>query len=116
MEISKAIEILRVLENGADPFTGKVFPDNTVYRHPEIVRALNLALSGLALTLRRAKRKRELPDFAGHHWSADEDGKLAKEFESGKTVKDICTGHKRTSGAILSRLIRSGRIRPGGPT
>ena len=37
-------------------------------------------------------------------WTKEEDQRLTRDFEEGKTVKELSEIHKRTQGAIRSRL------------
>ena len=113
MEISLAIEILKALENGADPFTGEVFPENTIYQNPDIVRALSLAVNAMEISQRKVKRLPPLPEFAGRPWSPEEEGRLIQEFDRGMRVRELMIEHKRTRGAIQARLMRLGKIKAG---
>jgi hypothetical protein len=47
METDRATEILRLLGEGIDPFTGEIFPQNSPYQHPDTVRALFKAIDAL---------------------------------------------------------------------
>ena len=47
MEIKRAAELLRGLADGRDPITGARLPDESVYNHPEIIRALHCVLQEL---------------------------------------------------------------------
>ena len=42
---------------------------------------------------------------AGSPWKPEEELKLIKRFNSGKTVEEISKKHKRTEGAIIARLV-----------
>lgn len=48
MEPSRAIEIVQSLADGVDPFTDERFPASSPYQQADTVRALHLALEGLA--------------------------------------------------------------------
>jgi hypothetical protein len=43
-------------------------------------------------------------------WTNEEDRQLIRERENGKTIREISELHKRTQGAIRSRLKKLGRI------
>ncbi len=43
-------------------------------------------------------------------WTIDEDTKLKEEYQSGMSIKQIATNHRRKSGAITSRLKKLGLI------
>ncbi len=114
MEVSKALEIVRALADGTDPYTGEVYPAESPYQNAETVRALFTAIDALERAERRRKRKRELPERAGEPWDDEEDSVLIKRFEEDVGVKEIAVEHKRTEGAIRSRLEKLGKIPPGG--
>jgi len=110
MEISKALEIIRALADGVDPYTGEVYPANSPYQNPETVRALFTAINALERAQKRQKRKRALPDRAGDSWDDGENSLLIKEFEEGIPINEIASEHKRTEGAIRARLEKLGKI------
>ena len=114
MEVSRALEIVRALADGTDPYTGEVYPADSPYQNAETVRALFTAIDALEKTERRRKRKRDLPERAGEPWDDEEDSVLIKRFEEDVGVKEIAVEHKRTEGAIRSRLKKLGKVpRPG---
>ena len=43
-------------------------------------------------------------------WTKEEDRQLIREYESGKTTKELSEIHKRTKGAVRSRLKKLGQI------
>lgn len=110
MEISKALEIIKALSDGVDPFTGEIFPPDSPYQHPETVRALFKALDALERMQQREKRQKSLPENAGKPWSEEEDKLLMDQFDKGVSLKELSRNHERTEGAIKSRLIKLGRI------
>ena len=112
MEISEALQIIHALADGIDPFTGEQFPLESPYQHPQTVRALFKAIDALELQQQRENREKSLPANAGMPWSKAEDTKLIKAFDDGMTIKDLAERHKRTTGAIQSRLLKLGKIEP----
>jgi hypothetical protein len=110
MEINKALEIIKVLSEGVDPYTGEVFPPDSPYQHPDIVRALFKAVSALEYLREKNKRQKTLPEHAGKPWSAEEDNLLINRFDKGISIKELSKVHKRTEGAIKSRLVKLGKI------
>lgn len=46
--------------------------------------------------------------LAGSPWSAEEDSQLKREFYAGDKIKDIAAKHKRSVGAIRSRILKLG--------
>lgn len=110
MEISKALEIIRALADGIDPYTGEVYSANSPYQNPETARALFTAINALERAQKRKNRKRVLPDRAGKTWDDEENSLLIKKFEEGIPISEIAVEHKRTEGAIRSRLEKLGKI------
>lgn len=55
---NRHLEILQALAAGTDPVTGEIFPADSPYNQPEIIRALFFALD----ELRASSRKRQ-PGF-----------------------------------------------------
>lgn len=110
VEITKALEIIRALADGIDPYTGEVYPGNSPYQNPETVRALFTAIKVLESAQKRKKRKRVLPDRAGEPWDDGETSLLIKKFEEGVPISEIAVEHKRTEGAIRTRLEKLGKI------
>jgi len=110
MDTDRAIQILRLLSDGIDPFTGEVFPKDSPYQHPDSVRALFKAIEALSRIQSRQMRQGALPENAGEPWAEEEDNQLIKSFDGGKSFKEISEEHKRTEGAIKSRLLKLGKI------
>ena len=110
MNTQEAAEILRALADGVDPFTGEIFPDDSPYQKPQVIRALFLALSVMEGVPKGRKVKRVLPENAVKPWEQAEDELLSTEFDAGTPVDEIARRHKRTEGAIRARLVRIGKI------
>lgn len=109
MNTNRALEIVSLLADGIDPHTGEVFSDGA-YQHPDTVRALYKAKEALIRLVNYEKRQRDLPDNAGMSWSVEEENQLVAAFDAGTEIKDLAETHKRTEGAIKSRLVRLGKI------
>ncbi len=110
METHRAIEILKLLCDGIDPFTGEIFPENSPYQHPDTVRALFKAVDALKKIQSRQVRQETLPENVGKPWTKEEDNRLINSYDGGKSFKEISEEHKRTEGAIKSRLLKFGKI------
>ena len=110
MEEDKALEIIRALAEGSDPYTGEVFGGESPYQNAQTVRALFTAIDALEAAARRKKRKRNLPERTGKPWDNDESKLLIKEFDDGGTIDEIAREHKRTPGAIRSQLMKLGKL------
>ena len=110
MDTSTSLEIIRALANGADPHTGEELPADSLYQHPQTIRALFVAIQALERLQKAGVRQQRLPEHAGVAWSAEEDRQLISGFDSGKTARQLAKEHQRTEGAIRSRLIKHGKI------
>lgn len=104
MEIKRAAELLRGLADGRDPITGTRLPDESVYNHPEIIRALHCVLQEL-----QTRQTGTQAVNAGRSWRPDEEQQLLEEYDAGLPVEQIARRHGRTAGAIEARLSELGR-------
>ena len=111
MEITKTLEIIKALSQGVDPHTGEIYPPDSPYLHPETVRALFEAINLLEMLLERRDKMKSLPENAGNPWDTEEDNLLIEEFDKGMPAKELARYHKRTEGAIKSRLLKLGKIK-----
>lgn len=105
MDAQRAKELLAILAEGIDPLTGEVLPDCHVCNKGEVVRALNCAVAELS-----RRQRHPLPENNGKPWTEDLDAELCSLFDAGMKKKDLCTHFGRTSGAIVSRLERLGKM------
>lgn len=110
MDASQALAVVRSLANGIDPATGEVFPAESAYQRPDVVRALYEATSALERQERSDRRKAEMPVKTGEPWSEDEDRKLLAAFDSGRSLQELATAHERTLAGVKARLLKYGRI------
>ena len=119
MDIERVKDILAQLARGVDPVTGEVFAQDSPYNHPEIIRALFIALEELPrikkpkLTLQE-KQQNNLaegrPLNAGLPWTKESQDELADCFRQGQSLVDLATLFQRTTGAIRSQLEHQGLI------
>ena len=115
MESTKALAVLKALANGTDPATGEPFPAGSAYQHPETVRALFSAIGMLDNAAPPASPKpatagKSAPENSGRPWSEEEDVRLGKTYDSGKSIEELAGMHKRSKWAIEARLARLGKI------
>jgi hypothetical protein len=110
MEIQEALAIVRKLADGMHPETGTTLPGDCMYQHPQTVRALHRAMLALEFQDAREKAKRFLPKNAGKAWSGDEDTQICNELRRGMSFDQIAHLHSRTTGSIVARLVRLGKI------
>ncbi len=111
MDTSRALEIVRALADGNDPFTSEAFPMDGPYQHPEVVRALFKAVYALQVLRQREKRRESVPLNAGRAWSAPEDAALLLAAEAGTPVVQLAEKHERSPAAIKARLLKLEGIR-----
>lgn len=112
MDPSEALRIIQALADGVDPHTGEVFPDDSPYQHPQVLRALFSAVRALERLEERKRREKRLPDNAGKPWNEGEDKVLCEGFDAGLTIAQLAQNHRRTEGAIQSRLEKLGKVPP----
>jgi hypothetical protein len=122
METAKTVEILKTLAEGIDPGTGEQFPAGSTYQQPDTVRALFSAIRMLenpasassgpvpAKPASAAVMAKSVPENAGRPWSEEEDARLGRTFDSGKSIEELAAIHKRSKWAIEARLARLGKI------
>ncbi len=110
MDQAQALAVVRSLANGVDPESGEVFPPESAYQRPLVVRALYEAAAALERMERFQRRKLQLPAKTGEPWTEDEDRKLLAAFDSGRALQELAAAHERTMGAVRARLLKYGRI------
>ena len=108
MDIEQATAIVTALADGHDPYTGEVLTD-PVHQHPQTIRALYVALSGLELKRQRDKRLANMPPRHGTPWTTEEDDRLVEGFEAGKATQELALEHQRTRSGVIARLNKLGR-------
>jgi hypothetical protein len=110
MDQAQALEVVRSLANGVDPENGEVFPPESAYQRPQVVRALYEAAAALERIERFERRRAQMPAKTGEPWSEEEDRKLLAAFDAGRALQELATAHERTMGAVRARLLKYGRI------
>jgi hypothetical protein len=118
MENARAVEVIKSLAAGIDPYTGEVFQAGSTLQNPEVVRALFVAVTAMegrakaSTRAAAAPKNPALPTAAGKAWSETEDQELVQAFDGGASEKDLAARHQRTLGAIRYRLVKLGRLDP----
>ncbi|MGA1823595.1 MAG: hypothetical protein ACMUIP_02950 [bacterium] len=120
MEIEKAKEIVSSLANGIDPITGEVFPDDSPYNHPSVIRALLILLGNVGISKKKNKLSVEekqsqnlatgKPRNAGLPWTDELRQKVATMFHEETSIPELARFFERTEGSIHSELVRQGLI------
>ena len=124
MDVKSAKQIVELLARGIDPVTGELFPDDSPYNHPQIIRALFIAAENIITDTSNNKGRKTIeekqqeniqrgrPKNAGLPWTNELKNEVADRFKSGATIKDLASHFERTEGAILSELVRQGLVDP----
>ena len=120
MEIKEAKEIVISLANGVDPITGEVFPDDSPYSHPTVIRSLFTILNHVRFPKKEGKKSMEekqaqnlvegKPKNAGIAWTEELKQEVCQLFESSKSIAELAEYFERTEGAIRSELVHQGKI------
>lgn len=115
MEREQALKILNALANGVHPETGEVFAADSVYQHPDTVRALFEAVRAMegnrSAPAATAERKTgDIPANTFVRWTAQEEERLAAGFDAGRTSAELAKLHNRSRAAIEARLLKMGKI------
>jgi LmbE family N-acetylglucosaminyl deacetylase len=113
MEPTKALEIITCLADGLDPHTGEVLPAASPYQHPDVVRALHVAIKALERQQAANRRQRDLPAKAGQPWTEEEEQRLIAGYDAGDSLQELAAKRQRTQGAIKARSVRLGEIELG---
>jgi len=110
MDQAQALAVVRSLANGVDPESGEVFPSDSAYQRPQVVRALYEAATALERIERFDRRRAQMPPKTGEPWTEEEDRKLLAGFDAGRALQELASAHERTMGAVRARLLKYGRI------
>jgi hypothetical protein len=106
----QALAVVKSLANGVDPETGEIFPTESAYQRPQVVRALYEAATALERIERFDRRRSQMPPKTGEPWSEEEDRRLLAAFDAGRSLQELAAAHERTMGAVRARLLKYGRI------
>ena len=110
MDQAQALAVVRSLANGVDPESGEVFPPESAYQRPQVVRALYEAAAALERIERFERRKAQLPPKTGEPWTRGRGPQAPRRVRRGAGAADLAAAHERTMGAVRARLLKYGRI------
>jgi hypothetical protein len=112
VELDEALRIVRALADGLDPQTGKECASNSLVRNAQVVIALHRAVGAMEAQSERDRTKKMQPGNAFRWWSKAEEAQVCKELQDGLDLVDIARKHNRTVPAVVTRLIKLGKISP----
>lgn len=96
MDNNQHIEILKALAVGTEPVTGEIFPVDSPYNQPQIIRALFFASNQLEALAEKGNE--------GLQWSEQEDELLTERFGNSIKITELAKLHSRTIKARLLKL------------
>jgi hypothetical protein len=121
MELKEARIMVKTLAQGVNPITGELFPLDSPYNDPKVIRALftvhDLARPAAKPKMSASERRQEnldcgRPGNAGLPWTDDARALVASEFQKEITIEELATMLERSRGAIHAELIRQGLVSP----
>jgi|HubBroStandDraft_6_1064221.scaffolds.fasta_scaffold1378875_1 hypothetical protein len=112
MDTQEALQTVRALASGLDPETQQPVSVDSLLLRPQVVKALNRALSAL---VQQEEWERTKPANAGRYWSHEEDNKVCDELRQGLPFEEIAKLHSRTVSSIVARLVKLEKIAPKPP-
>ena len=93
MEMQEALDIVRKPANDVHPEIGELVTSDSVYQHPQAVRALHCAIVALEFQHERERTRRFLPANADKTWSDREDAQICEELRHGINFVAIARAH-----------------------
>jgi len=115
MELNESRTIVKTLAQGVHPTTGEVFPPESPYNDPEVIRALFSMLESVKQVRQPRKsldeRRREnvelgRPMNAGLPWTEEDRAVVRSGFQDGMTIEKLASTLGRSSGSIVAEVIR----------
>jgi hypothetical protein len=106
----RSLQVLQALADGVDPVSGEVFPSDSPYQQPEVIRALFYALNELKDI--KGTNVTTPSGNQGKPWPVQEDELLTQRFKEGIKTTELARLHERSTGAIRSRLVKLGLVIP----
>lgn len=121
MDANDPRTIVKTLAEGTNPITGEVFPPDSPYNHPGIIRALfrvcELAWPPGRTPMNPEERRRRnldrgMPGNAGLPWSMEDRNAVAEGFKKGRSFQDLANEFERSTASIQAQLAQLGLIDP----
>jgi hypothetical protein len=121
MELNQSRRIVNTLAQGVHPTTGEVFPPESPYNDPEVIRALFFVLESVKVTRGPKKsieeRRRDnlelgRPRNAGLPWTEEDRALVKSRFQAGTSIENLAAELERSSAAIVAEVIRQDLVPP----
>ena len=121
MELLESRNIVKTLAEGIHPITGEVFPPESLYNDPEVIRALFSVLEFVKQTKRPRKSIEERrmenlevgrPGNSGLPWTEDDRALVRSGFQGGTAIERLAAKLERSSAAIVAEVIRQDLVPP----
>jgi len=122
MEPNEPRNIVKTLAQGIHPTTGEVFPPESPYNDPMVIRALFSMLESAKHSKKPRKSPEERrqenldlgrPRNSGLPWTEHDRGLVASGFQEGMTVEKLATMLERSAAAIVAEVIRQDLVPAG---
>ncbi len=104
----KEIRTLERLVAGQDPVSGRPLARQSPYRNPEVVQAIETALT----IVRGRPEQDDRPARSGKPWSKEEIDRLVARHQQGEEPAAIARHLERSKTAIVARLVQLGLMDP----
>jgi len=119
MITQEQIIMLQALANGCDPTTGELFPPDSLYNKPEIIRAIANAVftlqekkaTNLPLALSKKMKAKQASNIAngnpGNHglrWQPQDKEHVINSYKEGEDLRQVAAMIERKPTALLSVL------------
>ena len=121
MELNQSRRIVNTLAQGIHPTTCEVFPPESAYNDPEVIRALFSVLESIKY-IRGPKRSTEerrrdnlelgRPKNSGMPWTKEDRALVKSSYLDGMAVEKLAKSLGRSSAAIVAEIIRQDLVPP----
>jgi len=121
MELNGSRNIVKTLAQGVHPSTGEVFPPDSPYNDPEVIRALFSVLDFVKQAKKprmsiEERRRQNLdigrPMNSGLPWTDEDRTIVSSGFQDGLTIEKLAAKLGRSSASIVAEVIRQDLVPP----
>ncbi len=120
MNLFMSLEILSKLSNGLNPVTGENLPDNSLYNHPDVLRALFFIVNFIKIPPKKAKKTLEdrqanniaqgRPENSNLPWTDEVKKEVGAQYNASVPIYKLAENFGRSQGSIRAVLIQQGLI------